>query len=70
MHERVELEFAEIAVIHIHIAIYFFKVNPETVGVVVYQVHGQDRLIEPYIFNFEILHIAVIKSLRRRAGGQ
>lgn len=70
VHEGVELEFAEVAVVYIHITIHFLQIHPETVWVVVHQVHCQDGLVKTHGLNPYVFHIAVIESLGFGTGEQ
>lgn len=70
MHQRVQLVLAQVAVVDIDVAIHFFQVHPKTIGVVVYQVHGQEGLVEPHIFDLDIFDGTVIEALRFLAGEQ
>lgn len=70
MHQRVQLVPAQVTVIDIDITIHFFQVHPKTVGVVVYQVHGQEGLVEPHILDLDIFDRTVIEALRFLAGEQ
>ena len=61
MHQCVQLEFTEVSIIYVYIAIHFTQVHAKTIGVVIDQVHGKQGLVVAHCFHFEVPEVAVIE---------
>lgn len=70
MHQGIQLELSEIAVIYIHITIHFFQIHAKPVGVVIDKIHVEGCLIISNGFNFQVFQVPVFKTLWWGAGIQ